>query len=60
MRRNPLIVNRKSIKRSDKVLGSPHPPPNHVKGVFSLKSGEFCGLGFAGVKAEAGLELGKF
>jgi len=25
-----------------------------------LKSGEFCGLGFAGVKAEAGLELGKF
>ncbi len=28
--------------------------------VSILKSGEFCGLGFAGVKAEAGLELGKF
>ena len=27
---------------------------------YLLKSGEFCGLGFAGVKAEAGLELGKF
>jgi hypothetical protein len=33
--RKPLIVRRKSIKRGDKVLGSPHPHPNHVKGVFS-------------------------
>ena len=33
--RNPLIMSRKSIKRGDKVLGSPHPHPNHVKGVFS-------------------------
>ena len=34
-RRNPLIVNRKSIPESVPVLGSSHPHPNHVKGVFS-------------------------
>jgi len=28
-------VNRKSISESVPVLGSSHPHPNHVKGVFS-------------------------
>ena len=35
--RNPLIVRRKSIYEGDKVLGSPHPHPNPMKGaIFSF------------------------
>lgn len=35
--RNPLTVSRKSISDGDKVLGSPHPHPNPMKGaIFSF------------------------